>query len=391
MIKLAIITTHPIQYNAPWFRMLAERRNIGIKVFYTWSQSQTSVKDHNFGKEIAWDIPLLEGYEYEFVQNISKKPGSHHFFGIDCPSLISKINQFRADAVLVFGWNFKSHFQVMRHFKGKIPVWFRGDSTLLDELPGFKTILRRQILRFVYHYVDAAFYVGKANKAYFLKHGLKEKQLHYAPHAIDNERFRGTGNQFDTEAQQWRTRLGFSETDLIILFAGKLESKKQPDFLLKAVQMANVKRKIPVKLLFVGTGKMENHLKELAKDDVNIRFISFQNQSKMPIVYRLGNVLCLPSKGPGETWGLSVNEAMAAGVTVMATEKVGCVYDIITTNEIGFIVAHDNFEEIVALIETLNLKELKKMSILATEKINEWSFQKLVSNIEYALLNEIRD
>src|SRR5690606_13801950 len=133
MKKLAIVSTHPIQYYAPWFRLLAERNNCTLKVFYTWSQSKGSVKDRTFGKQITWDIPLLEGYDFEFVDNVSKKPGSHHFFGIDCPSLIFKIEAFQPSAILFFGWNFKSNLLAMRHFKNKVPVWFRGDSTLLDE------------------------------------------------------------------------------------------------------------------------------------------------------------------------------------------------------------------------------------------------------------------
>ena len=68
MEKLAIISTHPVQYNAPFFKLLTERNNIKIKVFYTWSQSENNKKyDPGFDRIIAWDIPLLDGYEYEFA------------------------------------------------------------------------------------------------------------------------------------------------------------------------------------------------------------------------------------------------------------------------------------------------------------------------------------
>ena len=139
MIKLAIITTHPVQYNAPLFRLLTERNNIKIKVFYTWSQTASGVKfDPGFGKTIEWDIPLLDGYEYNFVENISAKPGSHHYKGINNPTLIKEIKEWNADSLLVYGWNFKSHLKALCFFKNKIPVLFRGDSTLLDEKPGLK-------------------------------------------------------------------------------------------------------------------------------------------------------------------------------------------------------------------------------------------------------------
>lgn len=361
---------------------------MGIKVFYTWSQSEKSVTDRDFGKEIIWDIPLLEGYDYEFVPNASNNPGSHHFFGINCPNLISRIENFGPEAILVFGWNFKSHLQVMRHFKGKIPIWFRGDSTLLDEVPGFKTKLRRLVLKSVYRYVDKALYVGEANKSYFLKHGLDLSQLIYVPHAIDNERFIGQDDQFDNKANLWRKSLGYGANDIVVLFVGKFEPKKQPDYLLQAVQMANKHREERIKLLFVGNGKLEKELKKMAGEDKHIQFLPFQNQSQMPIVYRLGHILCLPSKGPGDTWGLAVNEAMASGITVMASDKVGCVYDIIDHPTNGFIFAHNNPPELSTLLNKLDLKLLEDMGSLAQKKIQKWSFQKLVANIEKAVISE---
>ena len=138
MKRLAIITTHPIQYNAPWFKLLSQRKNIHIKVFYTWGQIENTAKfDPGFGKEISWDIPLLEGYEYTFVTNTSKDPGSHHFNGIINPSLVDDIESWNADAILIFGWSFKSHLKVLRYFKGKKTNIFRGDSNLLDESTNF--------------------------------------------------------------------------------------------------------------------------------------------------------------------------------------------------------------------------------------------------------------
>ena len=189
MKKLAIITTHPIQYNAPLFKLISDREKIKIKVFYTWEQSNEKVYDEKFGREIKWDIPLLEGYEYIFVKNTAKNQGSGHFRGVINPTLIKEIKNWQADAVLVFGWNHHSHYKVMRYFKGKIPVYFRGDSTLLDEKLGLKTVLRRFWLKFVYRYIDYALYVGTNNKQYYLKHGIKKKQLVFEPHAIDNELF----------------------------------------------------------------------------------------------------------------------------------------------------------------------------------------------------------
>lgn len=326
--KIAVISSHPIQYNAPLFALMAQEPEIDLMVFYTWGESCLGEKyDPDFGKVIEWDIPLLDGYNYTFVINTSLDPGSHHFKGIMNPSLNQEIEAWQPDAIWVWGWAFDSHLKVMRHFKGKVPVWFRGDSTLLDEPKGFslKKIARRFFLTWVYRYVDKAFYVGTHNKTYFKKHGLKESQLVFAPHAIDNNRFSDESGQKTLRALEWRKELGYSESDFVVLFAGKFEPRKNPFFLIELMQ--SIKERSNIKLLFVGNGPLEAELKKQAKADERIQFLDFQNQSDMPLIYRIANVLILPSQS--ETWGLAINESLVSGTKVLASKECGGAIDLI--------------------------------------------------------------
>ena len=167
MKRLAILSTHPIQYNAPLFRMLAQEESIDLKVFYSKKTEQVRF-DKDFGQEVTWDVPLTNGYVHESF-DAKEKPGRNE--------LMAAIESFSPDALLVYGWNFDGHLAAMRHFHGSVPVWFRGDSTLLDPLPFWKRTLRKLSLNWVYRFVDRAFYVGQANKRYFLWCGLKEDQL----------------------------------------------------------------------------------------------------------------------------------------------------------------------------------------------------------------------
>ncbi len=378
MKSLAVIITHPIQYYAPLFKLITERGKLRLKVFYTWEQSKEKVWDEKFGREIKWDIPLLEGYDYTFVKNTSKTPGSGTFKGVINPTLIHEIEAWKPDAILVFGWNHQSHFKAMRYFKGKIPVWFRGDSTLIDEIPGYKTVLRRLWLKFVYKNIDIAFYVGKNNKNYYLKHGLKESQLRFAPHAIDNSRFADTSDDYANEAQLQRKALGFKESDLVFLFVGKFERKKNPLLLIEAA------KSFPdYKFLFVGNGVLENEMKEKACK--NVYFLPFQNQSQMPVIYRLGDVFVLPSNGPGETWGLAVNEAMACGKAVIVSNRVGCAVDLVKNNENGFVFETENIEDFVEKIKKINLTNVKQFGEKSREIIKNWSFENIAESFEKSI------
>jgi len=380
MKKLAIITTHPIQYYAPVFRLLSQS-NLQVKVFYTWGESSVGKFDPGFGRKIEWDIPLLEGYDYQYLKNTSSNPGSSHFRGIINPDAVEQINAFGPNAILVFGWSYHSHLKIIRHFKGKVPVWFRGDSTLLDPQPaGVKRMLKTLFLRWVYKHIDKAFYVGTANKEYFLKYGLKERQLIFAPHAIDNTRFQ---TKMVEQARDFRKQLGIGDNDVVLLFAGKFEKKKNPDLLLKAFAAV---QKPDVHLVLVGNGIIEENLKKEAVAISNVHFMPFQNQSIMPVIYQAADLFCYPSGGPGETWGLAVNEAMACSKAIIASDKVGCAVDLIKGGYNGFIVIANNISDLIEKLQFClsSPTAVRLMGEKSASIIKDWNFNKLIA----AIVNE---
>jgi glycosyltransferase involved in cell wall biosynthesis len=382
-MRLAIITTHPVQYYAPVFKLLHEAQKINIKVFYTWGQTAKEKFDPGFGKKVTWDIPLTEGYPYEWVKNTSTDPGSHHFKGVINPTLTGILDNWKPDAILIFGWAYQSHLKLLRHFKNKIPVYFRGDSTLLDTQNEFKTALRSFFLKWVYRHINHAFYVGTNNKAYFKKYGLKDEQLTFAPHAIDNDRFAVKRND---EALKLRQSLDIKTNDIMILFAGKLEEKKSPQLLLDAFLTLTLPN---IHLLFVGDGVLEDVLKARAHNNKNIHFIGFQNQSVMPVVYQACDLFCLPSKGPGETWGLAVNEAMACGKPILVSDKCGCAINLVTKDN-GVIFKSENVEDLTLSLKKLltNRKQLNEYGQQSELLIKNWNFVTVAKTIENKLLNE---
>jgi len=375
--KLAIITSHPIQYNAPLFSLLSNRGIIKIKVFYTWGAKSIGRKfDPDFNKVIEWDIPLLDGYDYQFATNISPKPGSHHFFGCINPYLLQAINDWQPNCIMVYGWNFFSHLLVLKYYKNRLPIFFRGDSHLLNYTSNFKAILRRIWLRSVYSNIDKAFFVGTKNKEYFRYFGLLDSQLVFVPHAIDNERF-----SKKSTIDSYRNQLGISSDAKVILFAGKLEPRKNPELLLQAFNMLNVSSAV---LVIVGNGVLEEKLKVIAFANQNIIFLPFQNQTQMPAIYGLADIFVLPSQS--ETWGLSVNEAMAAGCTVIASDKCGCALDLIENGVNGYIFESNN---VMALSEALlsALSRSDEMGICSTLRIANWTYSNCATAIEKEVIS----
>lgn len=382
MKKLAIVTTHPIQYHVPWLIRLAEKK-IAIKVFYTYEQSRNgTVYDAGFGRDIQWDIPLLDGYEYEFVPNTSKRPGLENFRGIVNPTLIEKIEAWKPEGLLVIGWNYQSHLKCMRHFHDRIPIYFRGDSVLLHEKTGLRKVARRVFLTWVYSHVDYALYVGTNNKSYYIRHGLKLSQLIFSPQAIDISRFSMPSDEYPKLIRGWKTQLGIPEDRLTVLFAGKLTKVKNPSFVLDLAQRC---QQLPISFVLVGDGTLKAELKQRAAGMSNVFFMDFQNQSVMPAVYRLGDVYLMPSLS--ETWGMGINEAMACGVPAMASEQVGCATDLVLENKTGITFRLGDTEKCRQFLEDLvnDPQRLTEMGACASTLIQFFSFSHIVDSVVRAM------
>ncbi len=382
-LRLAVVTTHPVQYYAPLFRQLAERDGVDLHVFYGWGGAAgAAALDHGFRTSFAWDVPLLDGYDHTFVENVADDPGTHHFRGIDAPGMVAAVGAWRPDAILVVGWNYKAHLQVLRAFSGRVPILFRGDSTLIDERRDLKgqvrSLARRLALRWIYGHVDHALYVGQHNRAYFLAHGLSERQLSWAPHAVDNDRFADPGGDPEAEARDWRRSLGIADDQRVAVFVGKLEDKKDPGLLLDAFLSG---RSGLDHLVFVGTGPLEDELAAAASGRSDVHFLGFQNQSRMPVAYRLGNVVVLPSQGPGETWGLAVNEAMACGRPVVVTDRVGCAPDLVRPDTGRVVPAGDVDALAAALAAVSQPGAAEPMGAAARDRIGEWTLDEAARRI----------
>jgi glycosyltransferase involved in cell wall biosynthesis len=385
-VRLAIVSTHPIQYYAPIFQLLARARGLSVRVFYTWSQSAAgSVTDSGFGRSIAWDIPLLEGYDFEFVPNVARRPGTGNFWGLRNPGLAQAIESWGAGAVLVFGWNAASHLAVLRHFKGRLPVFFRGDSTLLDRSSRWRTIARRVVLSWVYRHVDVAIAVGANNRDYFRWCGLTYRRIAFAPHAIDVKRFADPDGAHEARAAQWRDEFGIPVGARTLVYAGKLVPKKDPLLLLEAFVNCGA----PGHLVFVGDGVLEPQLRARSTGRTDVHFLPFQNQQAMPAVYRMGCVFVLPSRGPGETWGLAMNEAMAARRPVIAGSKVGGARDLIAEGVTGWVFESGNLQQLTAVVKralVCDQATLSEMSVAAERESARWSVEAAAAGVEAAVL-----
>lgn len=326
--RLAVVVSHPIQYYAPWFRKLAAQPGLSLRVFYLSDHGVTAQPDVQFDTVFAWDTDLLAGYLHEFVPNRARRPDVTRFGGLHNPGLQAALKTFRPDAILIFGYAYRTHLGLI--LRPPAPLIFRGDSHLLGApLPRG---IKRFALRRIFSRCAAFLPTGRANTAYFQHYGVPREKLFPAPHAVDADHFTATPARV-AQANAERASLGIPAGARVVLFAGKLTAKKRPDLLLAAFVRATVPGS---HLVFAGNGEALDSLRTAARSYANVHFLPFANQSAMPARYLVGDVFVLPSEGRHETWGLAVNEAMHLARPCIVSDHVGCHADLITPGETGW-------------------------------------------------------
>lgn len=343
-MHLGILASHPIQYQAPWFRALS--RECELDVFFAHRQSAAGQAASGFGVKFDWDVDLLSGYRHSFLKNVSPAPGVNRFDGCDTPEIFEVIRNGSFDAFIVCGWYLKSYRQAMGACRAAgVPVLVRGDSQLRTPRPLVKRLAMEFTQRRLMRQFDGFLTVGQRNREYLEHFGAPPKKIFSAPHFVDNEWFQ-TKAASGTSKNEIRKSWGADAKTIVALFVGKFIPKKHPLDLLRAV--VGLRSKVGFSLLpvFIGAGELENELRNFVRrENLPAHFAGFKNQTELPACYAAADVLVLPSDG-GETWGLVVNEAMACGCPAIVSEAAGCAPDLIVEGKTGFIFPLGNVEKL---------------------------------------------
>ncbi len=385
MRRLAIVLSHPVQYYSPWFRYLRAQTNVEFKVFYLWEFGVTPQHDQQFATTFQWDVDLLSGYEYEFVPNIARDPGTHHLRGLHNPTIGKRLAAWRPEAILLFGYHGLTHLQVIGWARcHRVPLLFRGDSHLLGrkKLPVFT----QQLLKIIYRQFAAVTFVGEANQAYFQSLGVPPNRLFFTPHSVNADHFSPTDKTARDTATGLRRALGLS-AKRVMLFAGKFHERKQPVELLQAFLQVATNNDA---LIFVGDGPVKAQLHALAatRPEICVCFLPFANQSEMPSRYLLADIFVLPSRGAYETWGLAINEAMHLGLPCLVSDVVGCQRDLVIPGKTGWVFPADNFSALAATLSTAlrtTPEEMQRFSQAATETMKGYTYQQTSAGLLEAL------
>lgn len=380
--RLAIVSTHPIQYHAPWFRGLAAHPELKMHVYYCHKATPEEQARAGFGVAFDWDVPLLEGYPYTFLRNVANPADPGRFAGFDTPEIKSIIRSGQYDAVLINGWHYKSAWQaIWTCWRSDVKVMVRGDSHLHTlRSPAVRLakslVYRRFIPRF-----DACLAVGQWSREYFLYYGASPERIFLVPHTVDIDAMGGDADRLRSIRSELRQGWAIDLNATTFVFVGKFTETKRPMDFVRAVSEA-AKQNGAVQGLMVGDGPLRSVCEDfIHTHHVPITFTGFLNQSQIISAYVAADALVLPSAG--ETWGLVVNEAMACGRPCIVSDHVGCGPDLIEVGRTGAIFPLGDVDALAALMTGLvrDPCHLAFMSTEARRRIQQHSIQAAVEGV----------
>lgn len=364
-IKVAVISNVPTPYRLPIFERLGKHPSLDLKVYFCSKRSA----------ERDWELTLGNNFRYKILADA---PRSHHHalssYQVNF-RIVRELSREKFDIIIIAGYNnFPHQVAISWCLLTNTPYLIHSESHHLDERKRWMKFLKRIFLTFIISRTAACFATGTYSRNYLISYGAHPERVFILPNTPDIVYFRKQSALYRSEREELKKQLGISDK-IVIIYVGRLVTIKGVEYLLKAYNRLRLKRN-NLCLLLVGDGVLMGSLQKTCQiekiDDVH--FIGFKQIDELPLYYGIADIFVLPSIK--EPWGVVVNEAMACGLPVIVTRKVGASADLVRPGKNGFIIRERNVDDLCEALEQLIINptlrdEMGKMS------------QKIIANWDY--------
>jgi glycosyltransferase involved in cell wall biosynthesis len=384
---VAFVNTHPIQYFGPLYANLNASDDIAITALYLSDYSVRGALDRSFGQVVKWNIDLLSGYDARFVSGASRRDERLGFWSVTAPAIWNEVCRGKFDAIVVHGHTPAAMLLAVAAAKwARTPVFMRAETHLGLRRSGLKRATRRIALSNLYRQLSGVLAIGSANAAFYRAMGVPESKIFSMPYTVDNERFMRASRLSTADRLARREALGVHDDRPVVLYAAKLQRRKRPDDLIRAAARLS-KDGMTFHLAIVGSGEMQSELSNLVAHLAlkNVQFCGFVNQRALPTLYGAADIFVLPSED--EPWGLTVNEAMCAGLPIIASNSIGCVPDLVRDGENGRVFPAGDVASLADAILDLVLHSTirEAMGKASIKIISQWSYAECHRGLRAAL------
>ncbi len=393
-VNLLYLVSHPIQYQAPLLRRIAQEPDLELTVLFGSDFSIREYKDKGFGVEVNWGLSLLDGYRYEFLPVVRDTARTGRFSPLN-RGIFSRLRGRKGeptpDVLWVHGYSTVNALQGMLAAKALgIPVLLRAESRVMERDRNNPTkTAKRLFFSVLMRFVNGVLSIGTLNAAHWREYLGEEFPQSLMPYAVDNAYFQQRSHEAQGGHAELLAELKLDSSRPVILFASKLQKRKRCEDLVEAYRRLAPAPGIDPHpyLVIVGDGEERAVLERQASESglSSIRFCGFRNQLELPRFFEIATVFVLPSQH--EPWGLIVNEVMNAGRAVIVSDDVGCAPDLIRDGIEGCIFPAGNVEALTnALRRVLATPETAvRMGQHGLERIRTWSFEEDIRGLRQAI------
>ncbi len=317
-------------------RKIADSSDLKVYILCDYGIVPTKHKEFN-NKVIKWDDDFLQGYSYELLKNYGSGVTNSGFFGLINPILIPKILLGDFDVVIVSGYaRLSSWLIVIASWIKRTPILFIGESTHTEEIEKSKSIRFIKSIalgKIFFGMIDRFLSLGTDNKKFYELYGIPESHIFFSPYSVNDEALIARAEKLKTQKHALRESMGIEYDDFVIIFCGKLLSRKDPLTLVKAYE--NIHKDYPSSLIFVGEGELRGKIEDYANEKSlnKVKVVGFTDYEDIFNYYTIADLLVMPSIR--EPWATVVMEAMYFGLPVIVSDAVGSRLDWVKDN--GFI------------------------------------------------------
>lgn len=395
--RVLIVTTHVIQYGSPIYRLLSRDPRLDVLVAYCSMQGAEPGRDPEFGMDIQWDEPLLEGYSWVHVPNKSPRPGLGRFFGLWNPGLWKLVREGGFDAVVIYtGYMCASFWITVLAAKTKeVPVLISTDSTTLHprDHKRWKAWIKPFVVACVFRVPTVIMAASSAAKRLALHLGIPESRIVVIRSGVNKEPW--VSRAKNSESAAIRARWGVPAEAPVVLYCAKLQPWKRPLDLLRAFAKANVQGAY---LVYVGEGPQRRALEMEARSlgvSERVRVLGFVNLSQLPGYYCAADLFVLPSEY--DPCPLVVCEAMFCGLPVILSDAVLGRLEMIHPGQSGYIYRCGDSDQLAAILKNVleNPHLLEKLKAGVQRQMESWTADEFldcwVGAIEIAARSKRRD
>jgi glycosyltransferase involved in cell wall biosynthesis len=301
--------------------------------------------------------------------------------------IIDFLRDHNVQAVICLGYRYLSYLRVIAHcHRSGIPLFVNSDSNIRSErgMPSWKLRGKRLAYMLWLNRVTGVMPMGRLGEEFFLQYGADAKHFYRVPYTPD---YRVFAARDEDGLQRFRERHGLYAGRRIVLFSGRLIPMKRVDLLIDAFMRIAAERP-DWDLVIAGDGTLAPQLRRQAEPlGARVKWIGFLEQDELKLAYQAADVLAISSEL--EPWAVVVQEAMAAGLAIVASDVVGAAHELVEDGVAGRIFASGSvaaFSE--ALLDVTRNDRIMEYRERAKQALQQWrEYVRPVDEVRRALLD----